>query len=286
MSNPKRDDMTEVDVETGNGWDFQSNGREMNDSSAIHHSSQRPDPSHRENNPQTSKITPTVELLASTGSDLSKWTDRARWFTGFAMLVSLVSGVLALVAGGLIHSAALVGFGLEALVDMAASVFVLWRFWNKTESASGQRANEDRELRANVCIAFIFVIVSVITCINAIDHLAKGRRPENSGLIIAFSVVTMLLLGSIGTVKLWLNTYIHSKALQQDAMASFATAAMSVGIFISALTYTLKESIWWFDAVVAIVVTVALAAYSLPVLVKNRWWHKSFWKSWSTDSDS
>jgi hypothetical protein len=52
MSNPKRDDMTEVDVETGNGWDFQSNGREMNDSSAIHHSSQRPDPLHRVKHPR------------------------------------------------------------------------------------------------------------------------------------------------------------------------------------------------------------------------------------------
>lgn len=38
---------------------------------------------------------------------------------------------------------------------MLASIFVLWRFWNTAESEAGARANEDRELRANVCIAFI-----------------------------------------------------------------------------------------------------------------------------------
>lgn len=60
-----------------------------------------------------------------------------------------------------------------------------------------------------------FIIVSVITCIDAIEHLATGKRPENSTLIIAFSVVTMLLLGAIGCIKWWLNSHIHSKALEQ-----------------------------------------------------------------------
>lgn len=39
--------------------------------------------------------------------------------------------------------------------DMVASIFVLWRFWNVVDSEASLRANEDRELRANVCIAFI-----------------------------------------------------------------------------------------------------------------------------------
>ena len=41
-----------------------------------------------------------------------------------------------------------------------------------------------------------------------------------------------------------------------------------------------NERIWWLDAVVAIVVTIALALYSIPVLVKHRWWRKDFWKTY------
>ena len=39
-----------------------------------------------------------------------------------------------------------------------------------------------------------------------------------------------------------------------------------------------NERIWWLDAVVALVVTMALAIYSIPVLVRNRWWRRDFWK--------
>lgn len=53
------------------------------------------------------------------------------------------------------RSSALIGYGLEAFVDMAASVLVLWRFWESADTEAGARANEDREQRANVLIAFI-----------------------------------------------------------------------------------------------------------------------------------
>mmetsp|Transcript_19487 Transcript_19487/g.58903 ORF Transcript_19487/g.58903 Transcript_19487/m.58903 type:complete len:291 (-) Transcript_19487:499-1371(-) len=278
------DDMTEVDVENGNnGWDNHRSD-ERNDSSAPEHSSDLPSTSMQGvqiERPRSSA--PGAGLLLNESAELAMWTDRARWFTGVAMGVDFVTAVIALTAGALIHSAALVGYGLEALVDMVASIFVLWRFWNVVDSEASLRANEDRELRANVCIAFIFVIVSLITCADAAEHLATGKHPENSVLIMVFSLITMVLLGAIGCVKWWLNSHIHSKALEQDAMASFATSAISVGIFVSALAFTLHEAIWWFDAVVAICVTVALAAYSIPVLIKNRWWHKSFWKTWSNE---
>lgn len=57
-------------------------------------------------------------------------------------------------------SAALTGYGLEAFVDMAASCLVLWRFWDSAETEAGMRANEDREERANVVIAFIVRVLT------------------------------------------------------------------------------------------------------------------------------
>ena len=40
-----------------------------------------------------------------------------------------------------------------------------------------------------------------------LEHLATGKHPENSVLIMVFSLVTMLLLGGIGCVKWWLNSH-------------------------------------------------------------------------------
>lgn len=217
--------------------------------------------------------------LLSKNEELRIWTKRARWFTGMSMIVDFVTALLALVTGGIINSAALVGYGLEALVDLGASCLVLWRFWESEDTEEGLRRNADREERANVVIAFIFIIIAIITCGDAIEHLVQHKEPENGFLILAFAIVTMLLLGAIGCIKMYINSFIHSKALEQDAMASFATAAISVGLFISAVAYAASDRIWWLDSAVAIVVTIALALYSIPILIQRRWWHKTFWKT-------
>ncbi len=42
-----------------------------------------------------------------------------------------------------------------------------------------------------------------------------------------------------------------------------------------------NERIWWLDAVVALVVTIGLAVYSIPVLIKHPWWRRDFWRAYT-----
>ncbi len=42
-----------------------------------------------------------------------------------------------------------------------------------------------------------------------------------------------------------------------------------------------NERIWWLDAVVALVVTIGLALYSIPVLIKHPWWRRDFWRAYT-----
>lgn len=60
-----------------------------------------------------------------------------------------------------------------------------------------------------------FIAVAIITSGDAIEHLANHKEPENGFLIIIFAVITMLLLGAIGAMKLYINRHLHSKALEQ-----------------------------------------------------------------------
>lgn len=112
------------------------------------------------------------------------------------------------------RSSAMIGYGLEALVDMAASVLVLWRFWDSAETAAGARANEDREQRANVLIAFI-VSASPLSINSKWDRssaphwaslqsmetavgvpAAKDDQEQRANVLIAFIVSAPLLSGS------------------------------------------------------------------------------------------
>jgi hypothetical protein len=277
------DDMADVDIEYGQQETTFRNDSHVDSTSFDAHGVQIEKP-REASGAAASDARQDRGLLADQDVQRAIWTNRARWFTGLSMIVDFSTGLLALIVGGIIHSAALTGYGLEAFVDMAASCMVLWRFWDSAETEAGMRANQDREERANVVIAFIFVAIAIITSGDAIEHLVEHKSPENGFLIIIFAVITMLLLGAIGATKLWINKHVGSKALEQDAMASFATAAISVGLLVSASAYTASDNIWWLDAVWAIAVTWALAIYSLPILIKKRWWHKSFWKSWATEA--
>jgi hypothetical protein len=65
-----------------------------------------------------------------------------------------------------------------------------------------------------------FVVIAFITSADAIEHLANHKEPENGALIIVFAVITMLVLGAIGCMKLYINRHLHSKALEQVQAAA------------------------------------------------------------------
>jgi hypothetical protein len=62
-------------------------------------------------------------------------------------------------------STALLGYSLEALVDVWSSVLVLWRFWKDPDGEGSYfLVTQRRESRASVGISFTFVIIGYITC--------------------------------------------------------------------------------------------------------------------------
>jgi hypothetical protein len=62
-------------------------------------------------------------------------------------------------------SSALLGYGLESLVDVWSSILVLWRFWGDPEGEGSYfLTTRRREARASVGIAFTFILIGFITC--------------------------------------------------------------------------------------------------------------------------
>lgn len=60
-------------------------------------------------------------------------------------------------------------------------------------------------------------------------------------------------------------------------MTSGAVAVLSAAICVSTLFYRLNSTLWWFDSVVALCISMALFCGGLWPLVSVQWWSKSFW---------
>ena len=70
---------------------------------------------------------------------------------------------------------------------------------------------------------------------------------------------------------------LRSESLRKDAITSGAVAVLSAAILVSTLMYSANASLWWFDSVVALGISLALCCAGMCSLISTRWWSRSFW---------
>jgi divalent metal cation (Fe/Co/Zn/Cd) transporter len=199
-------------------------------------------------------------------------------------IVSAIVTVIAFIAGLSIsistHSSATLGYSLENLVDLVSSLIVLWRFHG------GDTANKEelqkREKRASIGIALLMVILAICVFSVAVEHLAEGHAPSALHQLISLSVPSLLIFLILGILKFNIAIKTQSPAMKKDAVCSLGGAILSLGVLIGVGLFQSDDAIWWFDAFVAIIISILLGLYGVRTVVKNiledkKYWTMKFW---------
>jgi len=158
-----------------------------------------------------------------------------------------VEGVVAIVAGIMAGSIALVGFGLDSAVEGFASVIIIWRF-------TGSRVlSQTAEHRAQRLVAVQFFILAPYVAVESLRALLGANHPEVSLLgmaLAAWSLVTMPLLG---IAKQRIADQIGSAATKgegrQNVLCAYLAGALLIGLAGNALV-----GAWWLDPVVGLLI--------------------------------
>jgi divalent metal cation (Fe/Co/Zn/Cd) transporter len=114
---------------------------------------------------------------------------RAQLLAGASVSYNLVEAAVAIAAGAVAGSVALVGFGLDSLVEVSSGVVILWQFRH--------RLPETRERQALRLIAFSFFALAAYVVVKSLRNLrgAGEAAPSPLGIVIATaSLVVMPLL--------------------------------------------------------------------------------------------
>jgi len=98
-----------------------------------------------------------------------------------------------------------------------------------------------------------------------------------SMLIYSMSAPCGLQTLSTENVLCLLQKKLRSESLRKDAITSGAVAVLSAAILVSTLINSVDASLWWFDSVVALAISLALCCAGTWSLVSTKWWSKSFW---------
>jgi divalent metal cation (Fe/Co/Zn/Cd) transporter len=156
-----------------------------------------------------------------------------------------VEGALAIVAGVMAGSIALIAFGLDSAIEGVASVVIIWRF-------SGSRLLSERaERRAQVLVAAQFFILAPFITYEGVEKLVTAGDVETSWLGIGPTIATLAICQPLGLAKRRLGTKLGSSATvgegTQNLLCGYLAIAVLAGLLANALF-----GVWWLDPVVAL----------------------------------
>jgi divalent metal cation (Fe/Co/Zn/Cd) transporter len=158
-----------------------------------------------------------------------------------------VEAAIAVGAGLIAGSIALIGFGADSLIESFAGFILLWRF------AASRAASEDAERRAQKLIAVSFYAIAAYVSFEAVRSLLVGDRPEASWVGIGLAAVTLVTMPPLAIAKGRIGEKLGSSATksegQQNMLCAYLSAALLVGLGANALF-----GLWWADPVTALVI--------------------------------
>lgn len=189
-------------------------------------------------------------IPAGPSTQSRKWHEAARK----ARLLSWISlawmgaeGAIAITAGALAGSIALISFGIDSAIEGFASLVIVWRF---TGSRLHSRTAEDR---AQKLVAIQFFLLAPYVAYEAIDKLLAREHPDVSWVGIALVTSSIIGMPLLGIAKRRLAGTLGSVATRgegtQNLLCAYLAAAVLVGLLSNALF-----GLWWLDPVAALVV--------------------------------
>jgi len=177
---------------------------------------------------------------------------RVRMLSWLSVAWMAVEGGVALAAGVAASSIALIGFGLDSIIEGLASVIIVWRF-------SGQRVfSHAAELRAQKLVAVQFFILAPYVTVESVRALVGGEHADASWVGIALALSSVVLMPALGIAKQRLAEQLGSPATKgegrQNMLCAYLAGALLVGLLGNAAL-----GAWWLDPGVGLLIA-ALAA--------------------------
>jgi len=161
-------------------------------------------------------------------------------------------GAVAITAGILANSIALIGFGIDSAIEGLASVIVIWRFWG------ARSLSDEAERLAQKLVAVSFFLLAPYVAVEAVRALATGSKPESSYLGIGLTIASVLLMPLFGVAKQRVGARLGSAATAGEGTQNLLCAYLSVAV-LAGLLGNSALGWWWLDPIAALVVAAVAA---------------------------
>jgi divalent metal cation (Fe/Co/Zn/Cd) transporter len=147
------------------------------------------------------------------------------------MIYNSIESLVAIWSGWAAGSIALVGFGLDSIIELAAAGVLLWRLKAELKGI-GEEEIETREQKVQRFVGLTFFLLAAYVLIEAISNLLGGQNAEKSLIGIILAILSLIIMPFIAWGKFKVANQIESAALRAEAKETLACAYLSFALLL------------------------------------------------------
>jgi len=159
-----------------------------------------------------------------------------------------------LIAGLLSGSVALVGFGVDSVIEVVASVAAQWRL--RTDADVSRRPGS--ELLTLRIVGWCFVALAAYVTVDSIKSLVLAEEPDRSWFGLVVLALSAIVMPGLAWAKRRVAIRMQSTALEAEAKQTSLCAYLSV-IALGGVGLNAFVGWWWADPVAALAMVPIIA---------------------------
>ncbi|KQP54137.1 cation diffusion facilitator family transporter [Agreia sp. Leaf283] len=170
---------------------------------------------------------------------------RIRLIVGATIAYNVVEAVVAITAGSIASSAALIGFGLDSVIEVLSAAAVAWQFT--------RRDPERWEKGTLRVIAVAFFALAAYVTVSSVFALASQEQVRHSTLGIVITALSVVVMPFLSLAERRAGRELGSATAVADSkqtlICTYLSAAVLVGLVLNSLL-----GWWWADAIAGLVI--------------------------------
>lgn len=183
--------------------------------------------------------------MAATPARTTQLQRRIRWVVAITIGYNVIEAIIALAAGSVASSSALIAFGLDSIVEVLSAAAVAWQF--------SARDPESREKVALRVIAFSFFGLAAYVVIDSVLSLFGGIEADHSPIGIVLAAVSLVIMPGLSWFERRTGRELGSASAIADSKQTLLCAYLSAALLVGLLLNSLLG--WaWADSLAALVI--------------------------------
>lgn len=173
---------------------------------------------------------------------------RVRWLVAATISYNVIEAAVAIVAGRMASSTALIGFGLDSVIEVSSAAAVAWQFSTTDD--------EKRERAALRIIALSFFALAVYVTVESLRALIGVDRAAHSTVGLILAALSLVVMPMLSAAQRRTGRALESASAVADSkqtlLCTYLSAVLLVGLSVNALF-----GWWWADPAAALVIAAA-----------------------------